>query len=755
MNQRTTLLHSSVLILAFALATGSLAAPVPGVTATLPVEPTGLLGDLDLAGGTHVVTFDTSTGLYAVDGVLRNDETLRRLVVLDDASGKPAPPWYAFDFESIDLGEGTIVKATGTMPLLLLSQGDATVAGTLDLDGAPGSTAGVGAGGGGGGGGGALALIAQGELVVTGLISANGGPGGQGDLRPGQPIDPTHSRGGDGGGGSILLASEAGIVFGGAASTLTGGSPDQPAGPVTLVGPVTIGSQALINGKPAYRASTLNLISSVRAEDFYVTGGGGGAGAGGSGLFIDENGREVRDGYATAGGLGGLAGAGGGSGGAGMYAVAGGAGGDGGNGGNGGGGPSGGGSGGGGGGGGAYSGPGGAGGLPGLGARAGLPGGGGADGAGGVCASSAGGGGGAGGRAAWPDASTPGGPGGGGGGGGNPTGSDGGAGGDGVGPHGGFPSADGGGGGGGGGAHGGDGGDGGKGGDGSDNFTDGGGGGGGGGGGADSCVSGTPPGDGGSGGPGGRGTNSGGAGGSGEGVETNHAGDNGGNGTNGTGGTAITPQVSNGPYQYHREVTGPTTVKSSIAGEFGIAACDDNGTIAQQASFVDCGSGGIGAIIVVTDISSGTNYVSGTCRVNQTSAPDSAFIGEFSYSCGTDRDNDGIVTNFDASTTTLGDKNTGSPDTGNTSWDDDFNGTDVSSGGQGSANICFRADVDSGGSSGGYPTLAIWDDIVVFIAVNADQTAHAAGTFAVSVDVVNTSNGGCTPSSHDTNGWVM
>jgi hypothetical protein len=213
--------------------------------------------------------------------------------------------------------------------------------------------------------------------------------------------------------------------------------------------------------------------------------------------------------------------------------------------------------------------------------------------------------------------------------------------------------------------------------------------------------------------------------------------------------------------QYHRDVTGPTTVKSSVLGEFGIAACDDNGTIAQQFNFVDCGTGGIGAIIDVSDISNGTNYVSGNCTVAQTSSQTGGF-GPFSFTCSTDRDNDGFSTNVDASSTAVGDKNNGPQ--GADEWDDDFNGTDVPApdpesgeGGAGKAYICFRADVDSGGgvNSPAYPPngTAVWDTFAVFIAINADSTAVTAGTFSVDIDVAAISNGGCTPSSHDHNDW--
>jgi hypothetical protein len=206
-------------------------------------------------------------------------------------------------------------------------------------------------------------------------------------------------------------------------------------------------------------------------------------------------------------------------------------------------------------------------------------------------------------------------------------------------------------------------------------------------------------------------------------------------------------------YSYQRESTGPTTVKSSVAGEFGIAGCDD-GDIGDHASFIACGTGGIGAIIDVSDISNSTNYVSGTCEVEQTSAPDNSLFGPFSFSCGTDRDNDDIVTNVDESSTTLGAKNNGPPG-GPGTWDDDFDGADVDAGAQGSVGICFRADVDSTktNSNDPYPSSAVWDDFTVFIAINADSTDVSAGTYAVNIDVIAASNGGCLPSSQIAFTW--
>jgi hypothetical protein len=158
---------------------------------------------------------------------------------------------------------------------------------------------------------------------------------------------------------------------------------------------------------------------------------------------------------------------------------------------------------------------------------------------------------------------------------------------------------------------------------------------------------------------------------------------------------------------------------------------------------------GIGAVIDVSNIATSTNYVSGTCDVQQVTAPDSGTIGPFSYMCGADRDNDGFVTRFDMSNAALGHWNTGSP----AGHDDDFAGTDVAAGNQGSVPICFRADVNSLVIVDGYPMYAIWDTFEVFIALNVASTAVAFGGFAITIQVADLNNGGCTPSSHGPD-WI-
>ena len=112
---RTTALAALVVVITF------LAAPwgAAGATqATLPYEATGMLGALDTTSGVHTVVFDTSTGIYSLDGVAQNDETQRRSVEVAPATdANPARGLWVFDFESFRLGPSTTVTAQGNGPL--------------------------------------------------------------------------------------------------------------------------------------------------------------------------------------------------------------------------------------------------------------------------------------------------------------------------------------------------------------------------------------------------------------------------------------------------------------------------------------------------------------------------------------------------------------------------------------------------------------------------------------------------------------
>jgi hypothetical protein len=335
---------------------------------TLPFAPTGIMGRLDTSAGAHSVVFDTSSGIYSVDGAARNDALHRSTVAIPTyADPTHLTSTWAFDFTSIALPATTTVTVRGSQPLVLLSRGSATIGAALRLDGAPGAVGGRGTGGGGGGGGGAVAVFAQGTLAVTGSISVRGGTGGAGDANAAQGLLRSYA-GGAGGGGAVVLGSATGVTLDSAVTTLSGDATTR--GPLAVVGAVGYGAQATFNGFAASARSGVRELGTLDRTAFRLAGGAGGGGGGGSGLPT-----AGPAGYSRIRAAGGLPGAGGGAGGTSGYAMAGGSGGNGGAAG-----ANTGGGGGGGGGGGAYSGGGGGGGAgngSGSAGAAGAPGGGG------------------------------------------------------------------------------------------------------------------------------------------------------------------------------------------------------------------------------------------------------------------------------------------------------------------------------------------------------------------------------------------
>ena len=372
-------------------------ATAAGQAAALPFAASGAFGRLDVTGAGRTVDFDTTTGRYAVDGVVRNTRPVTVTLPETVALRAGQRTIHAFDFTSVRIGRGTRVTARGADPLVILSRGAADIAAPLVLDGAAGRAGGKGAGGGGGGGGGAVAILAAGPLTVTGAVSVRGGAGGAGDGAS-VPGDPAYD-GGAGGGGAVLLGSARRVLLD--APVFTASGDGAATGPVSLVGRIDLGTYASVNGLAPDAAGVRRLPALAHAA-FDLAGGGGGGGGGGSGLPVGDDTR----GYVRHGAAGGTPGVGGGAGGGSGYAVAGGSGGSGGAG-------SGLGSGGGGGGGGgAFAGPGGTGGGGAGSGAAGGPGG--AGGAGNCSSGATGGSGGSGGNG-----SVSGGSGGSGGGGGN------------------------------------------------------------------------------------------------------------------------------------------------------------------------------------------------------------------------------------------------------------------------------------------------------------------------------------------------
>jgi hypothetical protein len=299
--------------------------------ARLPFKATGALGVLDTSGAAHRVTFDTSSGIYSVDGVARNRNSARRRIeILVPGAGGFARQvrLWAFDFNSIRLGPSTDVLVRGKNPLVLLSRGQAFLGAPLVLDGAAGTLGGRGAGGGGGGGGGAVAVFAHDVLTLADTISVNGGRGGAGNLRrrsaAAQTAPGTPFQGGGGGAGQVVLGSSERILYQGTVNALSGGL--RTPGRLVLVGPVAFGRHAAFNGVAPSRLGAVESASALPQESLRLNGGSGGGGAGGGGLP-----ELPAPGYARSLSPGGGGGPGGGAGGAGGYAIAGGKGGAGGN----------------------------------------------------------------------------------------------------------------------------------------------------------------------------------------------------------------------------------------------------------------------------------------------------------------------------------------------------------------------------------------------------------------------------------------
>ncbi len=179
--------------------------------AQVPIPSTGALGPLNVPGGE--VEFFTDTGLYAIDGIIRNSPLNRRSVLLppDSGSAQHREAFVTvFDFTDISLFPPTIVRVTGSQPLILLGTSQAYIGCTFNLQGQPGGFGGDSSGGGGGGGGGALAVFVPHALLFHGSIDCSGGPGSMSDLPTGNTPGTGGAPGAGGGRGGIGGGSPAG-----------------------------------------------------------------------------------------------------------------------------------------------------------------------------------------------------------------------------------------------------------------------------------------------------------------------------------------------------------------------------------------------------------------------------------------------------------------------------------------------------------------------------------------------------------------
>ena len=198
------------------------------------------------------------------------------------------PDSGVFNFTTVNIPAGVTItfnRATNNKPLTILASGDVVIAGTINVDGKPGSPStfvgGLGGPGGGTGGTGGYGF----DNSHTGV--AGDGPGGGGG-GIGGPTAPTPGGGGGGGYGTAGAAGSSGAV---------GGQAGPKFGAPTIL-PLTGGSGG------GGGAATNNTR-------------GGAAGGGGGAILIASSGTITINGTITARGGAGATGAGGGGGGAG------------------------------------------------------------------------------------------------------------------------------------------------------------------------------------------------------------------------------------------------------------------------------------------------------------------------------------------------------------------------------------------------------------------------------------------------------
>jgi len=197
-----------------------------------------------------------------------------------------------FDFNSIAVGSGQTFVGTGSLPLALLSQGDATINGLINVSATPpqyygqasaggpgggsgGNIGGFGPNGGGGpGGGGPGAVVTLGSPGLS-VTSVSGGGGGGFGGPGGAGVGSTNLPGGTAGARYGNLAQQLQGGSGGGSGSLTGGGGG---------GAIEIGAVGSLTIKTNFGAAILANGGSVPASGY----GGGGGGSGG-GIFLHAN----------------------------------------------------------------------------------------------------------------------------------------------------------------------------------------------------------------------------------------------------------------------------------------------------------------------------------------------------------------------------------------------------------------------------------------------------------------------------------
>jgi hypothetical protein len=246
-------------------------------------------------------------------------------------SDAPGHELAVFDFNAITIGSSETFNASGTLPLVLLSRGDASIAGTVNV-----SASGVVGGPGGGGGGGTTLGPGAGSYLFAG--GSGGGFGGAGGASgafifltgagpPGTPLPPpVPSLPGGHAYGDLTVSLQGGSAGGTGAGAGGGAIEIGAVGALTLNGGSILANgaseQIILGGGSGggifLHGATVSLDGSLAANGGnggagIVVGGpgggeGGGGGGGGGGRILIEYGSSISFAGADITGFGGIGG---------------------------------------------------------------------------------------------------------------------------------------------------------------------------------------------------------------------------------------------------------------------------------------------------------------------------------------------------------------------------------------------------------------------------------------------------------------
>jgi hypothetical protein len=288
-------------------------------------------GPLDPLAFAPVGPFPTAAGTYKFD---------TSSVTLDDPKGVPLLTGVVsngiavFDFATITVGSDQVFVGTGTLPLALLSRGDISINGTIDVSAppvpisssffSPGGPGGFGSGSGpGAGGGGADSTFGSWVAPGGGGFGGRGGNGGYLGPPPDGPVVPFGGARGGSSYGDLAIALQGGSGGGtqsGRYDLLAGGG-GGGAIEVGAVGRITVRGSILANGASGAAligaplgagggsgggiflyGDSVALLGVLSAQGGSGRGGGGGGGrvlieTGAGGFSGDVNGINVSGGF--------------------------------------------------------------------------------------------------------------------------------------------------------------------------------------------------------------------------------------------------------------------------------------------------------------------------------------------------------------------------------------------------------------------------------------------------------------------------